>query len=389
MEATDMAGSPTTYFAPAERAGAPVLATARAAFRQDRMAVALLEAIPDLAMVLNAQRQIIAVNQRLLQAFGVEDAAALVGLRPGEAADCVHAADGPGGCGTGVSCTYCGAVNAILDCLSNRRAAARECRIATHGQQDGGALELDVQATFLVIGEHDLAVIAMRDISAEKRRRLLERVFFHDILNTAGGIRAIAELMQDPEEPAELIEEYKQDLSLLSEQIVEEIRSQRQLLAAERGELALDLSEVPVPAALAELQAFYRHHHLARDITLALGRCPEEALTTDLTLLRRILGNLVKNALEATGPGGTVTLSAERCGDRVAFHVHNPAVMPEEVQRQIFLRSFSTKGGPGRGIGTYSVKLFTERYLHGEVRFVSREPDGTTFTIALPVAIEA
>ena len=38
--------------------------------------------------------------------------------------------------------------------------------------------------------------------------------------------------------------------------------------------------------------------------------------------------------------------------------------MPDEVKAQIFERSFSTKGR-GRGIGTYSIKLLTERYLEG------------------------
>jgi sensor histidine kinase regulating citrate/malate metabolism len=47
-------------------------------------------------------------------------------------------------------------------------------------------------------------------------------------------------------------------------------------------------------------------------------------------------------------------------------------------------RSFSTTGGGGRGIGTYSVKLFGERYLKGRVAFVSREQEGTTFSFAVP-----
>ena len=71
-------------------------------------------------------------------------------------------------------------------------------------------------------------------------------------------------------------------------------------------------------------------------------------------------------------------------GDEVLFSVHNEQVMPEDVQIQIFQRSFTTKGQPGRGVGTYSMKLFGERYLGGRVSFVSRTPDGTTFTLVLP-----
>ena len=58
--------------------------------------------------------------------------------------------------------------------------------------------------------------------------------------------------------------------------------------------------------------------------------------------------------------------------------------MPEAVRHQLFQRSFSTREGRGRGIGSYSVKLLTEKYLRGDVSFVSREPEGTTFFVALP-----
>ena len=98
----------------------------------------------------------------------------------------------------------------------------------------------------------------------------------------------------------------------------------------------------------------------------------------------RVLGNMLKNGLEATAQGQTVTMDCLDQGQEVVFAVHNPAVIPEEVQLQVFQRSFSTKGQPGRGIGTYSMKLLGEQYLGGKVAFVSRSPEGTTFTLTLP-----
>jgi len=50
----------------------------------------------------------------------------------------------------------------------------------------------------------------------------------------------------------------------------------------------------------------------------------------------------------------------------------------------LFQRSFSSKGS-GRGLGTYSMKLFGEKYLDGEVSFESDRIKGTTFTISLPL----
>ncbi len=102
------------------------------------------------------------------------------------------------------------------------------------------------------------------------------------------------------------------------------------------------------------------------------------------SLLLRVLCNMIKNALEACGKGETVTAGCARQDGHVEFRVHNPGCMPREVQLQVFQRSFSTKG-TGRGLGTYSIKLLTERYLHGHVSFISTPEQGTTFSVRYPL----
>jgi sensor histidine kinase regulating citrate/malate metabolism len=69
--------------------------------------------------------------------------------------------------------------------------------------------------------------------------------------------------------------------------------------------------------------------------------------------------------------------------NNVFFAIHNRAYIPEDVQGRIFRKFFSTKG-QDRGIGTYSIKLFTEKYLKGKVWFQSNKEDGTTFYIEIP-----
>jgi sensor histidine kinase regulating citrate/malate metabolism len=50
-----------------------------------------------------------------------------------------------------------------------------------------------------------------------------------------------------------------------------------------------------------------------------------------------------------------------------------------EISNRLFQRNFSTKSEAGRGIGTYSMKLFGEKVLGGKVSFTSSEEDGTLF----------
>jgi signal transduction histidine kinase len=123
----------------------------------------------------------------------------------------------------------------------------------------------------------------------------------------------------------------------------------------------------------------FNHRH----IRIADG-CEDVVFESDLSLVQRVLGNMVKNAMEAAVPGETVTLGCNREPEGVSFRVHNPTYMPKEVRLQVFKRSFSTKGA-GRGLGTYSMKFLSENYLGGKISFTSTETEGTTFRVTYPV----
>jgi signal transduction histidine kinase len=100
--------------------------------------------------------------------------------------------------------------------------------------------------------------------------------------------------------------------------------------------------------------------------------------------VRRILLNMALNALEATDPGGTVTAWAEAGEGEVTFCVHNAREIPPAVAQRVFQRSYSTKATRGRGLGTYSMKLFGESFLGGRVRFTTSAEEGTVFRFSLP-----
>ena len=109
-----MNARPETKHAPAERAAPETIATQAQRFRQATLLRALAGAIPDILVILNPQRQIVYANQRLIELLGLEDSQEILGLRPGEALECVHASQTQAGCGTTEFCRQCGAVNAIL-----------------------------------------------------------------------------------------------------------------------------------------------------------------------------------------------------------------------------------------------------------------------------------
>ncbi len=378
-----MESQPITWFAPAGRASDDLLVSEQEKMAHSELVQTLLNAMPDYLLVLNSQRQIVAVNERLLVAFGVSAPEVLLGLRPGEAVSCVHFSDGPDGCGTARNCAVCGAVLAILASQDTGLPQRRECRLMVGKQNNFNALDLDVLATPVFIEGEPFTVLALRDISSDKRRYAMDRVFFHDILNNAGGIRGLAGLLVDGCNPAAECE-YKEWLVNMSDNLIEEINHQRRLLSAERGEYEPVFEEVDLRELLLDVQRLYGNHERVPGRIIELEEPPCCTIITDRPLLRRIVGNMVLNALEASKPGDRISIWSHCQAGRVRISVTNPGEMPLEVQLSLFKRSFSTKGEDGRGLGTYSMKLFGERYLKGTVNFHSAA-GMTSFFIELPL----
>jgi K+-sensing histidine kinase KdpD len=360
----------TTFFAPAGRADSEQLSDQQQAVVQAAFISAMLQAVPDMVMILNEHRQIVAANGRLLSAIGATDPAEIVGKRLGEAVSCIHSNEGPDGCGTAEKCSACGAVMTIMSSQETGSQTVDECRIVA-SRDTWSALDFEVMATPLDVAGIPLTIFALRDISSEKRRQVLEHTFFHDILNTVGGIKGIAELLatSDTLTPETEIE-YKGWMVDLSNNMAEEINQQRRLLAAERGEYVPKMKEIDVKELLQEVCRLYGNHVRTPYRTVVLEDIPQCRLTSDSPMLRRIVGNMVLNALEATSVGGMVRVAVENSSDKIRIRVINQGEIPHEVRLRIFKRSFSTKASSGRGIGTYCMKLFGERYLGGKVDFI-------------------
>jgi signal transduction histidine kinase len=372
-----------TRFLPAERAPREVLERQIGLFAGSPLLAEMLDASPDLLLVLNPERQIVFANERVLDLTGVADRRQLYGQRPGEALGCIHADVATGGCGTTDFCTTCGAARAIRDGLAGKT-TKEDCRILRGTGPE--ALDLRAWARPLILGADRFIIFSLTDSSNEQRRHALERIFFHDLLNTAGALRGLLEeLSESQSQPPEELALVHQ----LADELIDEIQAQRILLSAERGDLAVESAPMQLAELLERLVDQYRRHPLSRARHLRLDLPPgPTALEIDATLLRRCAGNLLKNAIEATDPGQTITVGCSPAPDGLELRVHNPGVMPPTVQLQVFHRSFSTKG-PGRGLGTYSVLLLGERYLQGRVSFTSTPEAGTTFRLWLPLALKS
>ena len=344
----------------------------------------LIAALPYLATILNKDRQIVFSNEVLLDNMHlrIED---VLGKRPGEALSCMHASSMEAGCGTSEHCQVCGAVNTILKCQDSGKTATDECRIRTLDEEGHeNWLDLEVTATPFTWDNETFIIFAARDISAEKRKEALERIFFHDVINTAGTLQGVVDLLKQLDDPKK-IKNFIDLLSVVSHDLTEEILNQKSLLAAENGELAVKNQKFYLKETLEHIIKEYKRHELALNKEIHfVGDACEITVKSDPVLLRRVIGNMIKNALEAISQEERITVDCISKPGSVSIRVHNPGSMPDTVEKQVFQRSFSTKG-KGRGLGTYSMKLLGEKYLGGNVSFSTSGDEGTVFSLELPL----
>jgi signal transduction histidine kinase len=294
----------------------------------------------------------------------------------------VHSAEEPSGCGTTRACAYCGVVNAILESQDTGKKSTREARITAVTDEKFKSWDFNVISTPISFSGELFYVLVLQDISDLKRRAALERIFYHDLLNSVGGLNGLLTVLKEgvnKEEAAELINLSEES----SRNIIEAILIQRDIRAAEKGELIVNIEITNSTEVLDSAIGKIGFHEAAKDRKIIKAHDSVSTnFETDMNLLQRVLVNLLKNALEATDPAGTVTTGITNADDKINFWVKNSEVMPEEVKMQLFQRSFTTKG-EGRGIGTYSIRLLTENYLNGKVSFISNNTDGTVFNVEL------
>ncbi len=343
----------------------------------------IINSYPHVSVVLNQDRQIILSNQQLVKVAGLERLEQAFGERPGDVMQCIHSSEN-NGCGFSNSCRYCGIINSIKDSQAKGITVTRDCRITT--TRDGRLVFHDFQvncAPLNLYGKH-YTLVNLFDISSEKRNQMLENVFFHDILNRLGGLTGLVQIIKSENTQPEL-DEYIDVLDTIGELVVEDIQIQRFLKAAENANLIVNIREYSAFDIVDSVRKQIAFNPVLKSRNLEVcTTCADFRLKTDAALLKRILLNMAKNAAEASPENAEIKISCSTKPGYAVFSVNNAGTIPEDVRLQIFQRSFSTKGS-GRGLGTYSMKLFGENYLHGRVYFRTNEKLGTTFTIELPL----
>jgi two-component system, OmpR family, sensor histidine kinase BaeS len=215
----------------------------------------------------------------------------------------------------------------------------------------------------------------LADLAHELRTPLATIEAYHEGL-ADGVVEVDAATVAVLEEATGRLQRLVEDLSLVSR--------------AEEGQLALELAPLDVTAIVGAALVAVAPDAREREVALQ-QRLPDPPLTVDgdRDRLTQVLANLLRNALEHTPAGGSVSVSAEPVDDQVSIAVRDTGagIAPEHLP-QVFERFFradpARRHVAGSGIGL----TISRAIVHGHGGTITAHSDGrghgATFTVRLP-----
>jgi signal transduction histidine kinase len=236
---------------------------------------------------------------------------------------------------------------------------------------------------------------AMRSLEKAKRQAeaasSLKTTFVtsvgHDLLQPLNAARlalsALGELPSAPEASV-LVEQVDRSLVALEDLI----RTLLDLSKLDAGVMKPELRDFPLSDVLEPLARDFAYFAQKRGLKLKIF--PSRLhVRSDPSMLRRILQNLLANALRYTAHGG-VLVGARRRGDRVMVQVSDTGPGIPEAKREAIFQEFKRAhsdipGETGFGLGLAIVRRFAQALDH-PVRLASNVGRGSTFSVRLPRA---
>ncbi len=275
----------------------------------------------------------------------------------------------------------------ILEPLQEINALARRINEDTLGQRLSLARSGDELAELAASLNQ---MFTRLNASFVRRKQLLANAA-HELKTPLATLRLFfAEAMQRPDLPAELSQQMRRQHDAVC-RLDHLVRNLLKLSTLEAREELAAADFVALGPLVAEVLADFQPVTTARRLEVAVVVPPDLSCRGDREMLRRLLINLIDNAVKYNFPGGRIELRVAAAPPRwLRLEVYNtgpgiPAADLERIFEQFYRveKSRSAAAG-GSGLGLAIVRQIVR--LHGgRVEVKSREGEWTRFTILLPV----
>jgi signal transduction histidine kinase len=197
----------------------------------------------------------------------------------------------------------------------------------------------------------------------------------HDLKSPLQTIRNAAHLLREvPERKDEMLDMIENSV-MRADKLIEDFRSNvRDLpLSLETQNLGSLLKAVVEEAGIPD--------SVTKSLKVGDGL---EAVTFDLFKMRRVLENLIGNAVEAMPKGGVLKITADRREKEVIIEVTDTGVGTPEEEMQDLFKPFHTTKLKGLGLGLTFCKRAVDAH-GGTITVESQVGEGSTFTVRIPL----
>ena len=232
-------------------------------------------------------------------------------------------------------------------------------------------------------GMADRLVELQADVRRQERQAMFGRIaaglvhdISHPIQNIGNGCKLIVKLFDDYEYRATFKRMVEREFATIK-RVLEDLRHLASPMPLERFPIDVNRSVADVVESMRSLVD-------TAGLSLEARLTPEPLyIEGDLFGLGRVYRNLILNAIEATSPGGALTVTTEEHGERVRISVSDTGPgIPADRQAAIF-EDFKTTKRRGLGLGLAISSKIVE-LLSGTISVTSQVGAGTTFTLEFP-----
>ena len=195
----------------------------------------------------------------------------------------------------------------------------------------------------------------------------------HPIQNIGNSCRLIVRLFDDMDYRATFRRTVDREFASIK-RVLDDLRNLARPMPLERFPVDVNRS---VGEVAESMQALADTAGVELDVRLSAGRSFIEG---DVFALGRVYRNLILNAIEATAPGGVITLSTEERDDRMRISVRDTGTgIPHDRLENIF-EDFQTTKRTGLGLGLAISRKIVDQ-LGGHISVTSTVGHGTTFLL--------
>ena len=228
--------------------------------------------------------------------------------------------------------------------------------------------------------------------SFERQQRFMADAS-HELRTPVAILRGEAEVALSQQ--ARSLEEYRESLRVLhheAERLTHIVEDLFTLSRADAGQYPLQPRDFYLDELVAECVHSARTLALAKKISLNFEEASESPIRADESLLRRMILNLLDNAIKYTSEGGHVTVNCHRAAHEYVLSITDTGGgVPADLQPRIFERFFradkarsrAENDGGGAGLGLSISRWIAEAHL-GRLELTRSDSVGSTFTAYLP-----